>query len=49
MSAALMAQARSRNGSRCCPTCAAEFMPTRADAQHCSGACRQKAYRRRKA
>jgi hypothetical protein len=38
---------RSRNGLHCCETCGESFTPTRSDGRYCSGACRQKAYRRR--
>lgn len=31
-----------------CTVCGAAFYPPRVDAQYCSGACRQKAYRERK-
>jgi hypothetical protein len=32
---------------RTCPTCNVRFQPTRADAEYCSNACRQRAYRLR--
>lgn len=34
--------------ARHCSQCAAEFTPLRADAHHCSAACKQRAYRGRK-
>jgi hypothetical protein len=34
---------------RTCPGCARRFLPNRKNQEHCSGACRQKAFRRRKA
>jgi len=35
--------------SRACATCGEDFTWTRADARYCSNACRQSAYRERKA
>ena len=43
---ALRAEARQ---SRTCETCGRPFVPRRADAKRCSPACRQAAYRRRRA
>jgi hypothetical protein len=37
-----------RPRSRRCQQCKSLFVPTRSDAKHCSGACRQKTYRRKK-
>ena len=42
------ARRRAVRPARKCETCAMDFVPTRTDARHCSNACRQKAYRRRK-
>lgn len=39
-------RAQKRQGMTC-TECGTEFVPKRADAKYCSGACRQKAYRRR--
>ena len=36
-------------GSRSCETCRKTFTPPRSDGRYCSSACRQKAYRTRKA
>lgn len=38
---------REARANRPCETCGTLFTPPRADGRYCSGACRQKAYRRR--
>jgi hypothetical protein len=41
--------ARVQHDEQACEVCDEMFVPKRADARYCSGACRQDAYRRRKA
>ena len=43
------AEAKRRSRERRCDDCGHTFDPTRADARYCSNACRQHAYRRRRA
>jgi hypothetical protein len=46
---AKLAHDRRRRAERVCRTCGALFLPKRADALTCSPACRQRAYRQRRA
>lgn len=45
--AAARAVRRKARGHPICPECQETFEPTRSDSKFCSGACRQKAYRKR--
>ncbi len=47
--AAANAERRVQHQERACSTCRAGFTPSRADTSHCSSACRQRAYRLRRA